>query len=627
MRKLLLITFLTLCFSSKAADFYTSIKSSLLEGISDGFHIQLIDANISSHYVLLQASGSDELKETFLTLKNELSRSGLKVTYTNSIVRQSLILKLPKELLDSHLEKLLQRLSSNKLSSVELIVFGGINQQRLLGVINRQFNASNFNITTDNEVLASRNLIALPASSEEPLEAQQNDWLIGLTVGLFNCSYIDNGYINFYYFQQQFWCKDYSPNHSLTDKDVADLKDKLYSDIQLSLDTPEGFLNYIGSFKSERRLELSQLFFNRLPSISIDNILEYHYKKILNVPPTSDSLGSDIEFASVYQLPGSYKVKSQLVSNNSKVVKFDLAIDSSFTCVQLNCASLAGLPYIKYSASDKVHLFSMRYPSAHETTVINELNKVLFIPLSTSNRIAQENLLVSLQGGFLLEAYDDSFKLMSKLPLVNAHMNTYAGIPSQNTTLAFTINNDNKSRISVFLNSVPGGQHWEESELMYFILLSWSKGASNRFQVHKSNTLVNTELSENVYLEADNSPLFIDIDNTDTEQTEQMIQEALNFLGDFPEKLSRNDFVDFKKSIITNLSLLEADNKALLQVSHLFDLEKPSGLLIQRLENLSYEQFKAFLAQKAAFNKIIISTNFELNESTKQSITDLSNDL
>lgn len=152
MRKLLLITFLTLCFSSKAADFYTSIKSSLLEGISDGFHIQLIDANISSHYVLLQASGSDELKETFLTLKNELSRSGLKVTYTNSIVRQSLILKLPKELLDSHLEKLLQRLSSNKLSSVELIVFGGINQQRLLGVINRQFNASNFNITTDNEV-------------------------------------------------------------------------------------------------------------------------------------------------------------------------------------------------------------------------------------------------------------------------------------------------------------------------------------------------------------------------------------------------------------------------------------------------------------------------------------------
>lgn len=141
MRKLLLITFLTLCFSSKAADFYTSIKSSLLEGISDGFHIQLIDANISSHYVLLQASGSDELKETFLTLKNELSRSGLKVTYTNSIVRQSLILKLPKELLDSHLEKLLQRLSSNKLSSVELIVFGGINQQRLLGVINRQFNA------------------------------------------------------------------------------------------------------------------------------------------------------------------------------------------------------------------------------------------------------------------------------------------------------------------------------------------------------------------------------------------------------------------------------------------------------------------------------------------------------
>lgn len=627
MRKLLLITFLILCFPSKAADFYTSIKSNLLEVIADGFQIQLIDANISSHYILLQASGSDELEETFLALKNDLSRGGLKVTYTNSNVHQSLMLKLPKEQLDSHIEKLLQSLSSNKLSSVELIVFGGINQQRLLGVINRQFNASNFEITTDITEGYSKNLFALPSLSEDPLKTHQNDWLIGLTAGLFNCSYIENERINFYYFQQQFWCKDYSPSNSLTDKEVADLKDKLYSDIQLSLDTPEGFLNYIGSFKSEHRLELSQLFFNRLPSISIDSILEYHYKKILNVPPMSDYSSAELESASAYQLPASYKIKSQLISNNSKVVKFDLAINSTFTCVHLNCASLAGLPYIKYSVSDNAHLFSMRYPSAHETTVINELNKVLFIPLSTSNRIAQENLLVSLRGGFLLEAYDDSFKLMSKLPLVNVDMNPHATKFSEKITIKFKISNDKKSRISVYLNSVPGGQYWEESELMYFILLSWSKGIGNDIHVNKSNTLINTDLSGLVYLEVDNSPLFIEIDNTDTAQTEKIIQETIYFLGDFPKNISRNDFVELKKNIITNLSLLEADNKALLQISHLFDLDKPSDLLIQRLENLSYEQFKSFLAQKAAFNKILISTTFELNESYKQSIEQLANDL
>ena len=627
MRKLLLITILILCFPSKAADFYTSIKSNLLEVIADGFQIQLIDANISSHYILLQASGSDELEETFLALKNDLSRGGLKVTYTNSNVHQSLMLKLPKEQLDSHIEKLLQSLSSNKLSSVELIVFGGINQQRLLGVINRQFNASNFEITTDITEGYSKNLFALPSLSEDPLKTHQNDWLIGLTAGLFNCSYIENERINFYYFQQQFWCKDYSPSNSLTDKEVADLKDKLYSDIQLSLDTPEGFLNYIGSFKSEHRLELSQLFFNRLPSISIDSILEYHYKKILNVPPMSDYSSAQPESASAYQLPASYKIKSQLISNNSKVVKFDLAINSTFTCVHLNCASLAGLPYIKYSVSDNVHLFSMRYPSAHETTVINELNKVLFIPLSTSNRIAQENLLVSLRGGFLLEAYDDSFKLMSKLPLVNVDMNPHTTKSSEKITIKFKISNDKKSRISVHLNSVPGGQYWEESELMYFILLSWSKGIGNDIHVNKSNTLINTDLSGLVYLKVDNSPLFIEIDNTDTEQTEKIIQETIYFLGDFPKNISRNDFVELKKNIITNLSLLEAENKALLQISHLFDLDKPSDLLIQRLENLSYEQFKSFLAQKAAFNKILISTTFELNESYKKSIEQLANDL
>ncbi len=53
MRKLILLTLLILCFSTKAADFYTSIKSSLIEGIADGFQIDLIDANISSHYILL----------------------------------------------------------------------------------------------------------------------------------------------------------------------------------------------------------------------------------------------------------------------------------------------------------------------------------------------------------------------------------------------------------------------------------------------------------------------------------------------------------------------------------------------------------------------------------------------
>lgn len=627
MRKLLLITFLILCYPLKAEDFYTSIKSSLLEGIADGFQIQLIDANISSHYILLQARGSNDLEATFLALNNELSNSGLKVSYINNNVHQSLIVKLPKEQLDSQLEKMLQRLSSTKLSSVELIVFGGINQQRLLGVINRQFNASNFNITTDNDEVVLKNLIALPLFSEDPLKPQQNDWLIGLTAGLFNCSYIENDRINFYYLQQQFWCKDYSPNHSLTDKEVADLKDKLYSDIQLSLDTPEGFLNYIGSFKSERRIELSQLFFNRLPSISIDNILEYHYKKILNVTTVSDSSSAGLEPASVYQLPASYKVKTQLASNNSKVVEFALAIDSNFTCVQLNCASLAGLPYIKYSVSDNLHLFSMRYPSAHETTVINELNKVLFIPLSTSNRIAQENLLVSLQGGFLLEAYDDSFKLMSKLALVNVAMESHASKTSEKTALRFKSSTDNKSRISLYLSSVPGGQYWEESELMYFILLSWSKGIDHDVLVNKSNTLVNTDLSDIVYLEVDNSPLFIEFDNIDSEQTEQIIQEAIYFLGDFPKKLSRNDFVEFKKSVITNLSLLEADNKALRHISHLFDLENPSDLLIQRLENLSYEQFKAYLAQNAVFNNILISTTFELNESYKQSIEQLVYDL
>lgn len=612
---------------AKAADLYTSIKSSLNETIHDGFQIQLIDANIPGLYILFEAGGSTELEDTFFSISEELSKQGFKLSYSKNPLKHQVIVKLPKEQLDTILQRLLEKFSSSKLSSIEIIVFGGINQQRLLGIINRQYNSTNIEIAASSLSSFNENIVVLTPLEQDPANQQQSDWMIGLSSALMNCSYLEEGKISFSLFQQnKFICNNYSPNQSLTDKEVADLKDKLYSDIQLTIDTPVGFLHYISSFQSERRLELSQSFFNTLPALSIDSILEYHYKKLLNVQQEPIQEGEMLVSDSVYQLPSNYKIKSQFSPDRSKVIHFDLAIDSAYTCIQLNCASLAALPYIQYSASENMHLFSMRYPSFHETTVLSELNKVLFIPLSTSSSIAQENLLISLQGGYLLEAYDDSFRLMAKLPLVSININTSTHKELDQGSLNFNIRKDDVSLITIGLNSVPGGQHWEESELLYFILLSRHVGKDFKVRLNKSNTLVNPDLSSRVYLEVGSSPVYINLGYNELETTEELLKKSIQLLGSLPEELSRNDFVEFKKGIITNLSLLDGNNSASLQISHLFDLDRPNELLIQKLVNLSYEQFKAFLVQKVAFDRITITTSHDLDESFKNRLSELLRD-
>lgn len=622
MRKLITTFFILLfCFPANSADLFTSVKSSLSETIDDGLQIQLIDASISSHYILIQTNATTESEYAFLSLSREFTHQGFQYSYISNTYFHQLMIKLPKEAVDGALEQLLEHLSTTKLSSMDLIVLGSINQQRLLGIINRQFNTKKliFEAATSDANPQSNLTMLSPLETVQGLDTvqgnqQPSSWMVALSAALINCSYRNDSGVSFYYQQQQFSCNNYSPNQSLTDKEVANLKDRLYSDIQLSIASPEGFLAYIGSFKSDRRLELSQSFYNTLPSLSIDSILEYHYKKILNVQLESETTKSSLSNVSVYNLPPDYRVKSYFAPDNSKVVRFDLAIDSSYACIQLNCASLAALPYIKYSSSEDMHLFSMVYPAEHETTVISELNKVLFIPLSTSSRIAQEHVQVTLKGGYLQEAYDESFKLMAKLSLVNVSLNKPNFNINQRETLNFHISKEHSSKVTIELSAVPGGEHWEESELYYYILASEIQELDSDTRVNKANTLVSFLLSSNIFLKVNSSPVYVDFGFKAPSEVEDLLEALMEVIGKLPKEISRDEFVKYKKGIITNLSLLNGDNEATLHISQLYDLDAPHQRLIQRIQNLSYEQFKAYLTQKLGFKTITITTNQELEE-------------
>lgn len=618
---LIILLFLFSAISS-AADLYTSIKSSLYESISDGINVQLIDANIPYNFTLVKITADTDLVDAFNTLKLELMATGYKVNYFYNKTDHTLIIKHPRESIEGTLELLIQSLEAQQIYGFELVLLGSINQQRLLGAFNRLVKSSEFRLVQKPyDKNWSRYDISLMPLDLEQDRVFEFDWKLALATGLLNCNYVKDGYVAFSYNQQTLACSDYLPKSSLTDKDVANLKDKLFSDIQLSIQSPVGFLLYIASFNTERRLELSQTFFTQIPNLSIDTILSYHYKRLLNVDHEAEFVvDTNVDRNTSYRPPENFKIKSELQPSQSSIVNFNIVINNLQTCVQLNCQSLANLPYITYTKTDHTHFFAMRYPASHETSVIDELNKVLFIPLSTASDIGQEDLYISLNGGYLLEAYDESFQLVSRLSLVEPNIMKGGRLDSAKAKISFYLNKNNQSTIQLEVDTVPGAELWEESELLYFILLNEMLKAEQNITMSKANTLIYLSSPELVSLETVSSTIEFNYRSTNPMTVENFIKSFSQKYTRIKYKLSRDQFVSHKKALLVHLGLQEASHNSVRQISQMFDLESPVQLLSQRLETLSYEQFDSFLDNSLAYNHISISTNHELESAFKQAI-------
>jgi|GEM_PF-2201979 len=617
------LTLLLFSFCSKAADVYTSIKSSLYETISSGFNVQLIDANLPGHYLLIHVKSHSKLESEFTEFEYNLTGQGYQVNYSTNSTNHYLVVKLPRENIDTTLQQFLTQFNKKEIVGIELVILGSINQQRLLGVINRLYKSSDLVLSEPDLSIIEQYNISLRQAAPDSPQASNYDWKLSLATALFSCDYLHNGAVRFNYFSQTLSCDDYMPNASLTDKEVANLKDSLHSSIQLSVETPESFIQYISSFQSERRLDESQAFFANLPNLSIDSILSYHYKRILNVQDTTVSSPTESETFPTYQFPSQYKVKSDLLKKNSKAISFVISIQNPQTCIQLNCQSLSSLSYIEYTHTSDTHTFSIRFSSENETSIIDGLNKVLFIPLSTSPMIAQEDIVLSLYGGFLLEAYDDSFNLLASLPLVSHALSDSDRHRSKDNHVKFYLEKSCQCKVVLEIPAVPAGELWEESELFYFILFNKLKKYEPKLEIMKANTMVQMSMPWRIYIEPDGSPIVIEYDSSNIEDIERVIRAVTQEVAAMSDTLSRDQFVAYKNGLKTNLGLLDSDEDELRHIAQLFDLDSPAMLLINRVDSLSYEQFQAYLNNSLPYSPVTISTNRELEQEFQQQVINL----
>ncbi|WP_417445995.1 hypothetical protein [Kangiella sp.] len=623
MSKLLLFLLLSIsCVTATAVDYYTSIKSSLYESITEGLNVQLIHAGSAHNYLLVKGRSLNLLTSDFADYKLSLTRAGYQVGVLGIDSTSVALVKFPRGQTELVINQFISQFSGKSFIDLELIVFGEINQQRLLGSINRSFKSSNVRFETGEgeleEPVSYRYQQLLPKLDSQVVNQEKPDWRLALTTALLNCDFGSVNHVSFNYYQGSMSCNDFYPKSSLTDKDVANLRDELYAKIQLAVESPDSFLLYISSFKAESRIEQSQSFYVNIPNIGIDNILAYQYKNLLSTPNGDNPVVNVNSIDTTYQIPSDMKAKSRMALSRTTTIQFDLIVNSGTACLQLNCQSLAAIPYINYTKSADTHVFAIKYSASNETTVIDELNKVLFIPLSTAKDIAQENLSVSLSGGYLLEAYDESFRLISQLPVVKANIGS---LRTNNDLVSSYKAESGHNLLEIKLKTLPGGEGWSESELLYFILINQLAYNIPQANLSKSNTLVRTSISDFDYSQFKGSSIYMGFDSTDRAEIEEYFLVALEQIEELAKELSRDDFVAFKSSLQTNLRLLEPEHQSYQRVSMLFDIDNPQSLLLEKLNSLSFEQYQSYLSNTLTHTHLNISSGQDLSKEFRDKVT------
>lgn len=620
-----LLLFLLLIISSGAAssvDYYTSIKSSLYETITEGLNVQLIHADTAHNYLLFKARSPSLLTSGIAEYKLSLTKAGYQVDAVSINSSSVVLVKFPRGETETVVNRFISQFSDTMFTDLELIVFGEINQQRLLGNINRSFKASSLKFEAGEEGLQAPVSYSyqqtLPKFDNKSSNQVGSDWRVALTAALLNCDFNAINHAFFNYYKGSMSCNDFYPKPSLTDKDVANLRDNLYAKIQLALESPNSFLLYISSFKAESRIEQSQSFYINIPSIGIDNILAYQYKNLLSKPNNDASVKHVNSIDATYQIPSNLKVKSKMTLSRTTSVHLELVVNSAATCLQLNCQSLAAIPYITYTKSGDTHVFAIKYSASSETTVIDELNKVLFIPLSTAKDIAQEDLSFSLSGGYLLEAYDESFRLIAQLPVVKASIESNH---TNNVLVNVYKTKSDNNLLEIDLMTFPGGEGWYESELLYFILINQIAAKTSKVSLSKSNTLVQISMSDFRYSQFNGSSIYMSFGSADQKETEQYFTLVLEQIEQQLNELSRDDFVSSKTSLQTNLRLIEPNNHSYQRISLLFDIDNPQSLLLEKINSLSFEQYKSYLSNTLMNSRFNIFSPRDLSQGFKDKVS------
>lgn len=586
MNKLLSIFLLILVSTpSSHARLFDRIDSVIYQSFNDRIVARLIDANYDNLYIQINVkNGLDEnsFSETLKRFHSQGFRSSIYKTaqYTNItvIVDSSLAME--------NITEILQLTTDNIVAeSLELTLLGKINQQRLLGVLNKHFNKVNLIYENAAEDIPENWLVL----NNESIDKQGIDWKIALLGNLLHC-YKEGIAPAFIYSEQDTLCKkDLADNGVVTDKTVASIKETLLNAIELSLNTPAGGLDYIARFKSEKQLDLATEFIKELPNLSNDSILEYYYQISKNGQLEKEEQVASTE-VSHYTFPDNYFVTTHVYKEASELVKIEIQIEDIQLCNYVDCTSLLNEQWLTLKRLDKTHNIEIMSTKRHLTSLLIKLKRDVLEPLVASKLMAQENIQLTIYGQTIESLFDDTFKLLAEMP-----KNKDIGVKANKTPI-ITFNTNQSYDIQYYwqLGILPGDPHWAESELLYFALLNIFHNKQFEIDVQKINSLVNTGIKSELITSTVSADFRISTNIINEQDTLSSNDHILSPILLYIHTINPLQFEQEKQALANNLQLLNDEFKENI-LNDTFKLKNYKNQLIDAIQELEFATYKSFL--------------------------------
>ncbi|NVK22385.1 MAG: hypothetical protein HWD86_07685 [Kangiellaceae bacterium] len=543
------------------------ISFTLLVGLSHAFPViqnQLFEESVAggSVHIVTTESGSVILglvsnSQYINNLHKDLVQQGLPNQIFPLMDMAKLIVIVDSDALPDILQLIADTASNHELSSFSVVISSNSNQQRLFGLVNRTF--KNINIThanTDGEALSNISLISDKMDGE--------DYNLRLFANLLKCKSISNGLPIFTASSEKLICDQDEALMQFNDKDVVELKEKFYSNIQLLWNDQNKWLLYLMMFEGENRIELAQSYYQSLPSLSIDKILELYYQG-QSIPVDEENLTQqeDSNIDGLRLIPNDLLSTVSLKKNNSGTIDYALLTEFEL-CTNIDCNELSEL--LKGSIDIAGNSLQVKIPHNQFTSVIDIIDNKVIKKFIGSHVVYQEQIQLFVEGNFIDEPLRKSLTQISQLPKQSLKLNVSAK------------NNANV----IALYAQPGQLLWAQSELFYFHLLMLEPSLADK--IKKSNSLVSLDLDLKVFPDNTATHLIIGDDNVDINAV----------LGAVVNDGGEQSFVNNKQKLITNIQLFN-DSFALEMLSKLFHLPDYKSALIQQIESLTYAQYQYYL--------------------------------
>ncbi len=569
-------------YASYAENILEGVDSVIEESIDDAVQVQLIDAKFENiSYFSISFIGPDNVIQSVTQYYKYRGYQFIAKDFPGDY--HTVIVKLPDDELEGVLEESINTLRNNQFNFLRFTVLGSINQQRVLGNINRIYSNAALNVAEKVESgpgqqLPSNNTLQLPypfatkdKEKEKKLPAVSRE--TSLLTAFILCRFEPTKVPAFIVKRETVECSrsEFQKMLIVDDKYVANYKSDLLQRLEFVDRDPFEWLELLASFTSEDSFEEFTQFYSNLPAVSIEDVVALYKRYNVNfesAPQQSISLERVADLKMSQSFMESFDVDSYELKSRGDYYGVTVTVSSADMCTHIDCKAL---PYYATAAqSAQQGTISFTFLPQQSAQVIGEIVDKVIAPLAKVESIRQGDVMLAFNGNFAIGDLEKVFFGLGQLP---ATLKLDVITPSHYQKIDIA-----GSSSGLNIPAVPGDQDWASSELLYFKLLT---EAANGFEVYKDNSVIALQPAG-----------FFNVNRERTVLTFQAGETGVEHLKAI-QQMNDEEFTALKQGLLNNVVLQDNEYQIAL-LSEVFALENYKQQLSFSVTDLSLNEFKLF---------------------------------